>query len=122
MRKATKRFKILDLYKEDPKMPIQNICALTNSSEYYVKGVIGDYHTQNVAYYDICMSSSLSDDNTFYLFSDNGSEKTIKIKQKTVFTDDDLTQLEKFYITTNLGIKEFAKYSSIFCVLITLFY
>ena len=68
------------------------------------------------------MSSSLSDDNTFYLFSDNGSEKTIKIKQKTVFTDDDLTQLERFYITTNLGIKEFAKYSSIFCVLIILFY
>ena len=122
MRKATKHFKILELYKENPKMPVVNICALTNSSEYYVKSVISDYHTQNAVYYDICIASSLSNDNTFYLFSDNGSEKTIKIKQKTVFTDDDLTQLEKFYITTNLGIKEFAKYSSIFCVLITLFY
>ena len=122
MRKATKRFKILDLYKENPKTPVVNICALTNSSEFYVKTVIADYHTQNAVYYDICLASSLSDDNTFYLFSSNGSEKTIKLKEKIVFTDDDLTQLEKFYITTNLGIKEFAKYSSVFCVFTILFY
>ena len=122
MRKATKRFKILDIYKENPQTPIQDIGALTNSSKLYVKNVIADYHTQLVSYYDVHMAPSLSDVNIFYLFTSNGAEKTIKIKEKIVFTDDDLTQLEKFYITTNLGIKEFAKYSSIFCVYIILFY
>ncbi len=81
MRKATKRFKILDIYKEDPKTPLVNICALTNSTELYVRSVIADYHTQLVSYYDVHMAPSLSDDNTFYLFTENGEEKKFKIQQ-----------------------------------------
>ncbi len=111
MRKATKRFKILDLYKEDPKMPIENICALTNSSEMYVKNVISDYHLELVSYYEICIAPSLSEENSYYLFSDNGLEKKFQIQNKIVFTTEDLTQLEKFYVTTNLGVKEFAIFS-----------
>ena len=110
MRKATKRFKILDLYKEDPKTPIQDIGAITNSSELYVKSVIADYHTQLVSYYDVCLAPSFSDDNTFYLFTENGEEKKFKLHQQVVYSDAIFTQLEKFYLQTNLGIKEFAKF------------
>jgi hypothetical protein len=112
MRKATKLYKILDLYKKNPDMPVENICALANSSEQYVKTVIADYHAQNVSYYELCLAPSLAENNTYYLFSDNGSEKTFKVYGKIVFTDDDLTLLEKFYITTNLGLSQFAKFSN----------
>jgi len=110
MRKATKRFKILDIYKEDPKTPLVNICALTNSTELYVRSVIADYHTQLVSYYDVHMAPSLSDDNTFYLFTENGEEKKFKIQQQVVYSEEIFTQLEKFYLQTNLGIKDFAQF------------
>tara|TARA_Y100001938_G_C8033300_1_gene401906 strand:- start:567 stop:902 length:336 start_codon:yes stop_codon:yes gene_type:complete len=110
MRKATKRFKILDIYKENPQTPIQDIGALTNSSELYVKSVIADYHTQLVSYYDVHMAPSLSDDNTFYLFTSNGAEKKFQVHQKTIYSKEILTQLEKFYLQTNLGVKEFANF------------
>jgi len=56
------------------------------------------------------MAPSLSDDNTFYLFTENGEEKKFKIQQQIVYSEEIFTQLEKFYLQTNLGIKDFAQF------------
>ena len=51
---------------------------------------------------DIVISSSMNDDNTWYIFRTNGVEVKIEIVNKQIKADKSLTEIEIEYIKNNL--------------------
>ena len=103
MRESNKKRHILKLYTNDTNISYDDLMILTDSSMYYVKQVITEFHRDSVAYYDYCIAPSCNDENTFYLFSSNGSEKKLIKNDYGFYSLQEVTQLEELYININLG-------------------
>ena len=50
---------------------------------------------------------SLNDENTFFIFRDNGVEVKINLSNEKVFADHELTEDEKTYVNENLLPKKY---------------
>ncbi len=50
---------------------------------------------------------SLNDENTFFIFRDNGVEVKINLSNEKVFADHELTDEEKTYVNENLLPKKY---------------
>ena len=103
MRKASKKDNIITVYIKDINQSYSEIAVLTDCSVNYVEQCIRNYHTDLVAYYDICLTSSLIDPHVYFLFSDNGAEKKLKFENNKVISFDKLTSLEMLYVSLNLS-------------------
>ena len=110
MRISRKKDQILQLYREDPSLSIEDISIYSDSSTHYINQVIRDYHAQLNLYYELYLAPSLHEENTVYLFNDIGTEKKIKMEYGVAITTSELTPLEQLFISKNLGIKEFVNY------------
>mgnify|MGYP003668493013 CR=1 FL=1 len=109
MRESNKKRHILKLYTNDTTITHEELALLTESSLYYIKQVIRDFHTDSVAYYDYCISPSCVDEGIYFLFSSNGEEKKLKKTGNYIYPETELTQLEELYIRINLGKNIFYK-------------
>ena len=107
MRISRKKDHILKLYREDPSLSVDEISFHADSCPHYINLVIRDYHAQLVLYYELYIAPSLTEENTVFLFNENGTEKKIKVDSGLAITDAELTPLEQLFITKNLGITEF---------------
>ena len=103
MREANKKRHILKLYTNDTKITYEQLSVITDSSVYYIKSVLKNFHTDSVAYYDYCIAPSCLDENVYFLFSSNGSEKKLKKVSDYIYPQEELTQLEELYVSINLG-------------------
>lgn len=110
MRISRKKDHILKLYREDPSLSVDQMSFLADSCEHYTSQVIRDYHAQLVMYYELYLAPSLHEENTIYLFNENGTEKKIKLKYGAAMSYVELTPLEQLFISKNLGITEFVNY------------
>ena len=102
-----KKNKIITVYTQDVTQSYGEIAVLTDCCVNYVEKCIRNYHTDLVAYYDICLSPSLTDPHIYFLFSDNGAEKKLKFANNKVTSFDKLTSLEMLYVSINLSRKIF---------------
>jgi len=50
---------------------------------------------------------SLNDENTFFIFRDNGVEVKLNLSNEKVFADHELTEDEKTYVNENLLPKKY---------------
>jgi hypothetical protein len=53
------------------------------------------------------VSNSLIDENTFFIFRDNGVEVKLNLTDNKVFADHELTEDEKTYVNENLLPKKY---------------
>lgn len=110
MRLSRKKDHILQLYREDPTLSVDDLSFHADTSPHYINQVIREYHAQLILYYELYLAPSLHEENTVYLFNDLGTEKKIKIDAGVAITTSELTPLEQLFISKNLGIKEFVNY------------
>ena len=110
MRLSRKKDHILQLYREDPTLSVDDLSFHADTSPHYINQVIREYHAQLILYYELYLAPSLHEENTVYLFNDIGTEKKIKLDGNTAITSSELTPLEQLFISKNLGIKEFVNY------------
>lgn len=52
-------------------------------------------------------TDSLNDENTFFIFRDNGVEVKLNLSNEKVFADHELTEDEKTYVNENLLPKKY---------------
>lgn len=98
-----KKQKVLDLYADDPSMPIEKIAFFADCSEAYASSTISKYETDMINYYHLCIAPACTKENEFYLFNDNGIQKLLSLENNIVTCKDKLTKLEALFVKINLG-------------------
>jgi hypothetical protein len=94
---------VLKIYSENHKLSIKSIAYRAGTTEERVTKFIKEYHLSLVSYFDFGIAPSMSEENTFFLFSDNGVEKKLTKEGKNIHSHDSITPLEALYIKINLG-------------------
>lgn len=105
MRIGKKRKKVLELYANDPSLDLKSLAYRSGCSEQYATKVIQEYHRDMVSYYHLCLAPAVSEPQKYYLFNDNGMQKTLRIQDNVVICDKQLTNLEALFVQINLGKK-----------------
>jgi hypothetical protein len=97
---------VLKIYSENhTTLSIKSIAYRAGTTEERATKFIKEYHLSLVAYFDFGIAPSMSEENTFFLFSDNGLEKKLTKDGKKIYSHDSITPLEALYIKINLGYK-----------------
>jgi len=94
---------VLKIYAENPKLEISSIAYRAGTNSELTLKFIKELEVDMVTYFDFGLAPSTVTENVFFLFSDNGTEKTLVKKGNQVQSDDDITPLEEMYIKINLG-------------------
>jgi len=101
--KGSKKKRILALYTNDVSMTAKDLSFQAGSSLKFAQDILNEYHVGLVEYFDFGIAPSTSAANTFFIFSDNGTEKKLFKEGNSVSSNSPLTKLEILYIKINLG-------------------
>ena len=94
---------ILKIYSGNYNLSTKSIACRAGTTEERASNILKEYHLSLVTYFDFGIAPSMSDENTFFLFSDNGIEKTLIKKGEKIYSHDNITLLEALYVKINLG-------------------
>jgi len=94
---------ILKMYTNDLTLTAKDVAFQVGTNLEYAQECIDEYHRSMVAYYDMGIAPSMSEENVFFLFSDNGVEKKLRKEGKNIYSYNSITPLESLYIKINLG-------------------
>ncbi len=94
---------VLKIYSENYNLPTKSIAYRAGTTEERAGNIIKEYHLSLVTYFNFGIAPSMSEENTFFLFSDNGTEKTLIKKGEKIYSHDNITPLEALYVKINLG-------------------
>ena len=94
---------VLKIYSEDNNLPIGSIAYRSGTSIERAEKYIKEYQMGLVAYFNFGIAPSMSQENTFFLFSDNGTEKKLLKEGDKLWSSDFITPLEALFIKINLG-------------------
>ena len=94
---------ILKIYSGNYNLSTKSIACRAGTTKERASKILKEYHLSLVTYFDFGIAPSMSDENTFFLFSDNGIEKTLIKKGEKIYSHDNITPLEALYVKINLG-------------------
>tara|TARA_B100000780_G_C20896321_1_gene356699 strand:- start:286 stop:672 length:387 start_codon:yes stop_codon:yes gene_type:complete len=94
---------VLKIYSEDHNLPIGSIAYRSGTSIERAEKYIKEYQIGLVAYFNFGIAPSMSQENTFFLFSDNGAEKKLLKEGDKLWSSNFITPLEALFIKINLG-------------------
>ena len=94
---------VLKIYSEDNNLPIGSIAYRSGTSIERAEKYIKEYQIGLVAYFNFGIAPSMSQENTFFLFSDNGAEKKLLKEGDKLWSSNFITPLEALFIKINLG-------------------
>lgn len=100
MKYSERRRSIINEYLKNPRQNPKNIADSLLFDQSYVEFVINEYKKDFVISHPIYMVKSMSDQNTYFLFS-NDEEKTLIIRNNIIQNEVTLTQYEQSWLEVN---------------------
>ena len=94
---------VIQLYVENPTLEINSVAYRCGTNIEKAEEFIEEYKKGLVAYFNFGIAPSMCDANTFFLFSDNGTEKKLLKEGDNIYSKQNITQLEALFIKINLG-------------------
>jgi hypothetical protein len=94
---------VLKIYAQNPKLEMSSIAYRAGTNTESAIKFIKELEVDMVSYFDFGLAPSTRLENTFFLFSDNGAEKSLIKKGNYVQSTEHITPLEALYIKINLG-------------------
>ncbi len=103
--KESKRDRIIKMHTENIGLSAKGVAFQVGTNLAYTEECIAEYKKSigSTTYYDMGIAPSMNKGNVFFLFSDNGTEKELHKEGNIVHSEDNITELERFFIRTNLG-------------------
>ena len=102
---------VIKMYTDNPSMSAKDVAFQIGTNLEYAQECIEEHLLSLVMYYDMAIAPSCNQENVFFLFSENGTEKKLHKDGNVIYSEDVVTKLEQLFIKINLGCETVKKNS-----------